>query len=154
MNMRYFSFNEKMTWAKMLEEEYSKLDKENKLSGLNNQPSFDKFWSNEKIDTNKKVAEDIGLGSKETYRQVKYIYNNAPEELIQQLDNEQLSINKAYITLREQLKSEKEKANQLEQQLKQEQSKPPKVIEKEIDNTDYHKIDELQDKIKKYDNES
>ena len=54
MNMRYFSFNEKMKWAKMLEEEYSKLDKENQLSGLNNQPSFDKFWSNEKIDTNKK----------------------------------------------------------------------------------------------------
>lgn len=121
---------------------------------MNNQPSFDKFWSNEKIDTNKKVAEDIGLGSKETYRQAKYIYNNVPEELIQQLDNEQLSINKAYIILREQLKSEKEKTNQLEQQLKQEQSKPPKVIEKEIDNIDYHKIDELQDKIKKYDNES
>ena len=56
--------------------------------------------------------------------------------------------------MREQLKSEKEKTNQLEQQLKQEQSKPPKVIEKEIDNTDYHKIDELQGKIKKYDNES
>jgi len=44
----------------------------------------------------------------------------------------------------------------LEQKLKQEQSKTPKIIEKEveIDTTDYHKIDELQDRIKKYDNES
>jgi ParB family chromosome partitioning protein len=100
------------------------------------------------------IAKDLDLVSGRNYGKAQYIYNNAPEELIKQLDDGQLSINKAYITLKEQLKSEKEKANQLEQQLKQEQFKPPKVIEKEIDNTDYHEIDELQDKIKKYDNES
>lgn len=128
-----------MKWAEELKKEYSKIAKENQLSKLNNQSSSDRNLSNDKIDTNKQVAEDIGLGSKETYRQAQYIYNNAPEDMIKDLDDEKLSINKAYNTLKAQLQAEKDKANQLEQKLKQEQSKPPRVEikEVEVDNTDY-----------------
>jgi len=135
-----------MKWAGELKKEYSKIARDNQLS-------FGQHCPNKHIETSQKIAQDLDIGQT-TLKKVQYIYNNAPEELIQQLDNEQLSINKAYITLKEQLKSEKEKTKTLERKLKQEQSKPPKVVEKEIDNTDYHKIDELQDKIKKYDNES
>ncbi len=144
----FFSFSEKMKWAEELKKEYSKIAKGNQLSFGQHRPS-------EHIETSQKIAQELDIGQT-TLKKAQYIYNNAPEEIIQQLDDEKLSSNKAYITLKEQLKSEKEKAKVLEQKLKQEQCKSPKVeIKKiEIDNTDYHKIDELQDRIKKYDNES
>ncbi|ERI90962.1 hypothetical protein HMPREF1982_03524 [Clostridiales bacterium oral taxon 876 str. F0540] len=100
-NRKDFSFSEKMQWAEQLKKEYEKIAKENQLSGLNNQTSCDKILPNDKIDSNKQVAEDVGLGNKETYRQAKYIYDNGSKELIKQLDDGQLSINKAYLTLKE-----------------------------------------------------
>jgi len=139
-----------MKWAEELKKEYGKIAKENQ----GDRNDFVENVPQSKGKVRDQIAKDLDLVSGRNYDKAQYIYNNAPEDIIGQLDDGQLSINKAYITLKEQLKSEKEKANQLEQQLKQEQSKSPKVIEKEIDNTDYHKIDELQDKIKKYDNES
>ncbi|WP_346913815.1 hypothetical protein [Clostridium sp.] len=108
-----------MKWAEELKKEYSKIARENQ--GTRNDISSTLTESN-KLDTREQIANDLEM-STGTLSKAKYIYNNAPEELIQQLDNEQLSINKAYITLKEQLKSEKEKAEQLEQQLRQEQSK-------------------------------
>ncbi|WP_346938139.1 ParB N-terminal domain-containing protein [uncultured Clostridium sp.] len=136
-NRKDFSFSEKMKWAEQLKEEYSKIAKGNMSEGGKGEKDFTPIGR-----VSDKIAQDLDLGSGRNYDKAQYIYNNAPEELIQQLDNEQLSINKAYITLKEQLKSEKEKANQLERQLKQEQSKPPRVIEKEVivDNTDYTAI--------------
>lgn len=139
-----------MKWAEELKKEYGKIAKENQ----GNRNDFVENVPQSMGKVRDQIAKELDLVSGRNYDKAQYIYNNAPEDIIGQLDDGQLSINKAYITLKEQLKSEKEKANQLEQQLKQEQSKSPKVIEKEIDNTDYHKIDELQDKIKKYDNES
>jgi len=64
------------------------------------------------------IAKDLDLGSGRNYDKAKYIYNNAPEELIQKLDDEELSINKAYMMLKEQLIEEKNKAKSLEQKLK------------------------------------
>ncbi|MFR1377668.1 MAG: hypothetical protein ACLSTJ_01740 [Clostridium neonatale] len=72
-----------MQWAEQLREEYSKIAKENQLSGLKkgDVPS-DKILSNEKVDTNKQIANDIGFKNKESYRQAQYIWNNADEEMI------------------------------------------------------------------------
>lgn len=47
-----------------------------------------------------KVAEEGGFGNKETYRQAKYISENADEEMIKALDDGKLSINKAYVALK------------------------------------------------------
>lgn len=79
-----------MQWAEQLKEEYSKIAKKNMFKGV----TLDQNLS--KVDSNKQVAKDAGFGSKETYRQAKYIYENGNNDLIQQLDDEQLSINKAY----------------------------------------------------------
>lgn len=79
-----------MTWAKMLEDEYKKIGSERILAGT----TLDKNL--ERVDSNKQVAEEVGFGNKETYRQAKYISENASEEMIQQLDEGQLSINAAY----------------------------------------------------------
>ena len=143
-NRKDFSFNEKMTWAKMLEVEYGKIAKENQLSGLKNQESsFDKFLENDKINTNKQVAEEVGFGNKETYRQAKYISENADEETIKKLDDGQLSINKAYTQLKEKLSEKENQIAGYELKLKTLENKPPKII----DNTDYNTIETLKKQI-------
>lgn len=124
-----------MKWAEELKKEYSKIAKENQGTRTD---ILSTLTEGSKIDTREQIAKDLDI-STGTLAKAQYIYNNAPEELIQQLDDEKLSINKAYNTLKAQLQAEKDKASQLEQKLKQEQSKPPRVEIKEIevDNTDY-----------------
>ena len=46
-----------------MKNEYSKIAKENQLSGLNNQSSFDQNLSNDSIETSKKIADDLDMGS-------------------------------------------------------------------------------------------
>lgn len=94
-----------MEWADKLKEEYGKIAKENSLSNLQNSDSQKSDSLGRTDDT---VAQEVGLGSRDTYRKAEYIYQNADEEMIKQLDEGNLSINKAYVTL-------KERANQLEQ---------------------------------------
>lgn len=143
-NRKDFSFSEKMKWAEELKKEYSKIAKENQKStqfgngGVNVDTS-------DKGRVRDKIADDLDI-STGTLAKAQYIYNNAPEELIKDLDAEKLSINKAYNTLKAQLKAEKDKAVQLEQKLKQEQSKPPRVEirEIEVDKTDYSVVRKAQ----------
>lgn len=123
-----FSFKERMEWARLLEEELGKKAKGNMLKEI----TLDKNL--ERIDTNKTVSSEVGFGNKETYRQAKYIYENADEEMIKQLDDGKLSINKAYNALKYKAKELESKAKQLEQEkqrlqaeLQHEKSKPPKV---------------------------
>lgn len=125
-----------MKWAEELKKEYSKIAKENQ--GMRSD-LVQTLAPSETGKVRDKIAKDLDIGSGETYRKAEFIHKNGDEELIQQLDDEKLSINKAYNTLKAQLQAEKDKANQLEQKLKQEQSKPPRVEikEVEVDNTDY-----------------
>lgn len=48
------------------------------------------------LNSNKNVADQSGFGNKETYRQANFIGDNADRELIQQLDEKQISIHAAY----------------------------------------------------------
>ena len=152
-NRKDFSFNEKMTWAELLKEEYGKIAKENSLKGIR-QEKCDKIGRVDSL-----VAKEVGFGSKDTYRQAEYIYQNADEEMIKQLDDGKLSINKAYNTLKDKARELESKAIQLEQEkqqlqseLQHEKSKQPvvetKTVETIIDNTDYEAMANL-DKLKK-----
>jgi ParB family chromosome partitioning protein len=132
-NRKDFSFNEKMTWAKLLEEEYKKIAEINMKAGI----PLDQNRS--KVDTNKQVANDLDMG-KETYRQAKYVSENATDDMIRELDAGKLSINKAFLTL-------KEEKEQLQSQLQQERNKLPKVI----DNTDYDTINNLKSQLSRKD---
>lgn len=113
-NRKDFSFSEKMKWAEELKNEYSKIAKENQ--GNRNDLCENVHTSIGRVSD--KIAEDLSLGSGRNYDKAQYIYNNAPEDMIKDLDEEKLSINKAYITLKEQLQAEKDKARELEHQLK------------------------------------
>lgn len=80
-------------WAEQLKEEYSKIAKEKQLSGLKNQNIVSTILDERQLRTDESVANDLDMG-KTTYRKAKYIYEyeNGNNELIQQLDEEQLSI--------------------------------------------------------------
>ncbi|EJO5346488.1 hypothetical protein NRP93_000538 [Clostridium botulinum] len=95
-NRKDFSFSEKMQWAEQLKEEYSKIAKENQ--GNRNDLTSVPNGTNVRYDN--KIAQDVGLGSKTTYRKAQYIYENGNEDLIQQLDDEKLSINKIIVLIK------------------------------------------------------
>ena len=143
-NRKDFSFSEKMKWAEELKNEYSKIAKENiKSTQFGSSDCLTLDTPIGRVDS--KIAEELGIGNKDTYRKAQYIYNNADEETIKQLDDGQLSINKAYITLKEQL-------NKAQQELRVEKNKPREIITETIDNTDYtliHKLEEQLNKIKR-----
>ena len=68
---------EKMTWAEMLKDEYSKVANERMKKGVAD-PS-------QKSDTGRvddTVAKEVGFGSRDTYRKAEYIYENADEEMV------------------------------------------------------------------------
>ena len=152
-NRKDFSFNEKMTWAELLKEEYGKIAKENMSEGGQGRQISDT------LRTDSLVAKEVGLGSRDTYRKAQYIYENADEEMIKQLDDGKLSINGAYVSLKNKAKQlEEEKENlknktlqlesekqRLQSELQQEKNKPIKTETKVVDNTDYG----LKDKAKR-----
>ena len=128
-NRKDFSFSEKMKWAEELKNEYSKIANENMRGGVT-------LSSNDqRVNTRDKIAEDLDISST-MLGKAQYIYNNADEETIKQLDDGQLSINKAYITLKEQL-------NKTQQELRVEKNKPREIITETIDNTDYTVVNKL-----------
>lgn len=138
-NRKDFTFSEKMKWAEELKNEYSKIAKENQTYGKN-LPEVETGRVRDKI------AKDLNIGSGETFRKSQYIYNNASEEMIKQLDEGQLSINKAYNDLKGKLKQEQLEKELLQKQLEAEKNKEPMVI----DNTDYSTINrtkELEDAL-------
>lgn len=144
-NRKDFSFNERMEWARILEKEYKKKGNENMIKGITLDNNL------QRVDANKSVAQEIGFGNKETYRQAKYIYENANEEMIKQLDEGKLSINKCFNTLKDKAKQLEQENSILKQSLETEKNKQPIVKEKVVDNTDYtlqNKVNEYENKIK------
>ncbi|WP_207725765.1 ParB/RepB/Spo0J family partition protein [Clostridium sp. DJ247] len=100
-NRKEFTFSERIDWAKRLE-------RIEKAKARERQKQSKNIVSEEKGEAAAITAKKSGFGSKETYRQAKYIYENASKELIGQLDEGRISINKAYTTL----KQEKEELQQ------------------------------------------
>lgn len=114
-NRKDFSYSEKMQWAEQLREEYSKIAKENMSKGGQSCPTL------ENIETSKKISEDLDIGQT-TLKKAQYIWNNADEEIIKELDEGKLSINKAYNTLKDKLKQQEEKNQELRQALDREKT--------------------------------
>jgi ParB family chromosome partitioning protein len=123
----------------------------------------------------KETAKEIGIGSRRQYYKEKFITENADEELIKQLDEEQISIHGAYQKLKKEKEELEEKKKQAEQRAesagnmyekirreKEElEQKEPEVIEKVeevevIPETVQQRIKELEERIgnlKKYKND-
>ncbi|MDC0801463.1 hypothetical protein POG14_04645 [Clostridium paraputrificum] len=94
-----------------MKNEYSKIAKENQSLNGGNKASLSTLTTPiEKINTREQVAKDLDM-STGTLTKAQYIYNNASEEMIKQLDEGQLSINKAYNDLKGKLKQEQRGGN-------------------------------------------
>lgn len=91
-----------------MKNEYSKIAKENQ--GARNDICEDVHTSNIGR-VSDRIAQDLDMGSGRNFDKAQYIYNNASEEMIKQLDEGQLSINKAYNDLKGKLKQEQRGGN-------------------------------------------
>lgn len=120
-NRKSFTFNEKIRWAELLEAEHKKTAQENSMANLkrgneDNSPSVRNLTVG-RIDDY--VAKAVGFGSRDTLHKAEYIWENASPEMIKSLDDGQLSINAAYMSLKkenEKLKSANDMLEGLEEE--------------------------------------
>ena len=142
-NRKDFTFSERVDWAKRLErvERIKAKDRQSELNGKNQHMEI--FPEAEKGNTRDIVADKSGFGSGKQFEKAKYIDENASEDMIKDLDDGKLSVNKAYITLKQEKENLSKDKQSLENQLQQALSKPPKVI----DNTDYDTINSLKSQL-------
>lgn len=75
-----------MKWAEELKNEYGKIAKENMSVGGKGSPMLATL---NKIDSREQVAKDLDM-SHGTLTKAQYIYNNATEEMIKQLDETEI----------------------------------------------------------------
>ena len=155
-NRKEFTYSERMDWSKRLGriESIKARERQGKRTDL----TSDKTLSDVRADD--VVAEKSGFGSREQYRKAKFIDEHADEETIKKLDEEKISIHRAWTETKEKLEQAEKRAKQAESQAETErkererlenelENQEPEVKEvfKEIDNTDYETIKKLEDEI-------
>jgi len=91
--------------VEQLKEEYSKIAKMNQ--GTRTDLTSVEIQTN--VRTDERVAKELGIGGKDTFHKAEYIYQNADEDIIKALDDKKLSINKAYIKLKQESEEYKQK---------------------------------------------
>jgi len=95
-----FTFSEMVELGKKIEAVEYERSKQVSLSNLKQFQNMGTECQNS--DTRKdgringKIAQDVGFGSHDTYHRAKFIAEHADSEVIRQLDEKQISINKAY----------------------------------------------------------
>ncbi|WP_338148756.1 ParB/RepB/Spo0J family partition protein [Brevibacillus laterosporus] len=112
-NRKEFTFSERVDWARRLERiETVKAERRRRSTLKQFEETADttevqNFAPREEGKTRDIVAEQIGLGSGEQYRKAKYIADNADPAIIAQLDDDEISIHRAYTETKRKL-AEKE----------------------------------------------
>jgi ParB family chromosome partitioning protein len=139
-NRKDFTFSERVDWAKRLERVESIKAKERMGQGTQNSAG---------LETRQVVADKSGFGSHDTLSKAKFIADNASEEIIKQLNDEKISINKAYQQTKANLQEAETKAKEAErkakkaeeqvgdlisevQRLNMQLTKQPQIIEKPV----------------------
>ncbi|CXZ80580.1 ParB N-terminal domain-containing protein [Staphylococcus aureus] len=96
-----FTYSERMDYAKQLERIEAKKAKDRKTSKLKqNKDTVTDQGPERKGETRDIVRKASGFGSGRTYARAKYIYENADEETIKEVDEGKKSIRKAHDELR------------------------------------------------------
>ncbi|HHA5579794.1 TPA: ParB N-terminal domain-containing protein [Staphylococcus aureus] len=108
-----FTYSERMDYAKQLERIEAKKAKDRKTSKLKqNKDTVTDQGPERKGETRDIVGKASGFGSGRTYARAKYIYENADEETIKEVDEGKKSIRKAHDELR--AKEKQNEANKVE----------------------------------------
>lgn len=96
-----FTYSEKMDYAKQLERIEAKKARDRQTSKLKQHKTTDMDHGPQRRGTTRDiVGKASGFGSGRTYARAKYIYENADEETIKQVDEGKKSIRKAHDELR------------------------------------------------------
>lgn len=144
-NRKEFTFSERVDWARRLERVEKEKARQRMSLGGQGRENFPTLRARDV------VAKDSGFGSGKQYEKAKYVAENATADVIQKLDENEISVHKAYTIIKNKLKEAEEKNKQLEESLQEEKKKTAivetKIIEKEVDRTDYEKIEELQKEL-------
>ncbi|UOF90765.1 ParB N-terminal domain-containing protein [Fodinisporobacter ferrooxydans] len=129
-----FTFSEGLEWAKRLEQ-IEVLKAQERMKN----PTQNFAQGSSKGESAEIVAKQTGFGNKETYRQAKFIAEHADEETIRKLNEEKISIHRAYMETKKRMEEAENaktvaenRAKHLEQELANERNKPAQVIEKEV----------------------
>lgn len=117
-NRKEFTFSERIDWAKRLEriEREKARERQGTLNNIET-VSLMETLPEAKGTTRDIVAEQSGFGSGKTFEKAKFISENATPELIADLDEGKLSINKAYQQLKQQLSDAESRVTNLADQL-------------------------------------
>ncbi|UOB71739.1 ParB N-terminal domain-containing protein [Staphylococcus aureus] len=119
-----FTYSERMDYAKQLERIEAKKAKDRKTSKLKqNKDTVTDQGPERKGETRDIVGKASGFGSGRTYARAKYIYENADEETIKEVDEGKKSIRKAHDELR--AKEKQNEANKVKVTTKE---KPQTIV--------------------------
>ena len=119
-----FTYSERMDYAKQLERIEAKKAKDRKTSKLKqNKDTVTDQGPERKGETRDIVGKASGFGSGRTYARAKYIYENADEETIKEVDEGKKSIRKAHDELRA-----KEKQNEANKVIVTTKEKPQTTV--------------------------
>ncbi|PZH60901.1 hypothetical protein C7Q89_10970 [Staphylococcus aureus] len=119
-----FTYSERMDYAKQLERIEAKKAKDRKTSKLKqNKDTVTDQGPERKGETRDIVGKASGFGSGRTYARAKYIYENADEETIKEVDEGKKSIRKAHDELRA-----KEKQNEANKEKVTTKEKPQTTV--------------------------
>ena len=148
-NRKEFTFSERVEWARRLEQvEKLKAKERQAIIGSHNLGlEVENFPPLDKGKVRDKVAELVGFGSGKQYEKAKFIADHADPEIIQKLNEEKISINRAYQETKARLEAaerakkeaearveaEKKRAEELAKRLQEAESAPPRVIEKIVE---------------------
>lgn len=140
-----FTFSERVEWAKRLEQVEKIKAKERMSLGGQGKENFPTLQARDA------VADQAGFGSGKQYEKAKFIEEHADPDIIQKLNEEKISIHKAYLETKAKMEAAQKKVQELE-------ARPPEVVEKtvvkEVAPADYHqakdKLLEIEDQLRNF----
>src|SRR5699024_4950449 len=139
-NRKEFTYSERMDWSKRLGriESIKARERQGKRTDL----TSGKTLSDVRADD--VVAEKSGFGSREQYRKAKFIDEHADEETIKKLDEEKISIHRAWTETKEKLEQAEKRAKQAESQAENER-KERERLEEELENQEPERVEVVPD---------
>jgi len=132
-NRKEFTFSERVEWARRLEQ-VERLKAKERQASVGSQNLGLKVENLPPLEIGKtrdKVAEQAGFGSGKNYEKAKFIIDHADPDIIQRLNEEKISINRAYEETKARLAAAEKAAREAESRAETE-SKRAAGLEKEV----------------------
>ncbi|MGG0757494.1 ParB N-terminal domain-containing protein [Brevibacillus laterosporus] len=130
-NRKEFTFSERVDWARRLERVEKEKAKERQ--GARTDLIGDICLKSDTGRVDERVARESGFGGKDRYREAKYIADNADPEIIAQLDDNEISIHRAYTETKRKLAEKEAEVQRLTSELEGARTAvPPNETEKRL----------------------